>query len=92
MLFPLEAWCPALGKGKGKEVGHQGNRLCSYSTYVPYITYVLKSIHKKVQARLSGCRYAGAAAEKGSSRKLPGTRLLGTLGRVVVRLLLYPST
>ena len=64
MLFPLEAWCPALGKGKGKEVGHQGNRLYSYSTYVPYITYVLWSIHKKVQARLSGCRYAGAAAEK----------------------------
>jgi hypothetical protein len=63
MLFPLEAWCPALGKGKGKEVGHQGNRLYSYSTYV------LKSIHKKVQARLSGCRYAGAAAEKGISRK-----------------------
>src|SRR5215207_794192 len=26
------------------------------------------------------------------SRKLPGTRLLGTLGRVVVRLLLYPSS
>jgi hypothetical protein len=41
MLFPLEAWCPALGKGKGKEVGHQANRLYSYSTYVPYITYVL---------------------------------------------------
>ena len=48
MLFPLGAWCPSLGKkGKGKEVGHQGNRLYSYSTYVPYITYVLKSIHKR---------------------------------------------
>jgi hypothetical protein len=46
MFFPLEAWCPSLGK-KGKKVGHQGNRLYSYSTYVPYITYVLKSIHKR---------------------------------------------
>ena len=42
MFFPLEAWCPSLGKkGKGKEVGHQDNRLYSYSTYV------LKSIHKR---------------------------------------------
>ena len=48
MLFPLGAWCPSLGKkGKGKEVGHQGNRLYSYSTYVAYVTYVLKSIHKR---------------------------------------------
>ena len=46
MFFPLEAWCPSLGKN-GKKVGHQGNKLYSYSTYVPYITYVLKSIHKR---------------------------------------------
>ena len=49
MSFPLGAWCPSLGKkGKGKEVGHPGNKLYSYSTYVPYVTRVLKSIHKKV--------------------------------------------
>ena len=49
MSFPLGAWCPSLGeKGKGKEVGHPGNKLYSYSTYVPYFTYILKSIHKKV--------------------------------------------
>ena len=49
MLFPLGAWCPSVGKEKGKGgVGHQGNRLYSSSTYVPYITYVLKSILKKV--------------------------------------------
>ena len=83
MLFPLEAWCPALGKGKGKEVGHQGNRLYSYSTYVPYITYVLKSIHKGV-VPFFGCRYAHSCREGSHSRKpgLPTTSTyLYRLGR-----------
>src|SRR5215217_7789263 len=69
MLFPLGAWCPSLGKkGKGKEVGHQGNRLYSYSTYVPYITYVLKSIHKRCSpVFLVAAMHS--AAEKAHSRK-----------------------
>ena len=57
-------------KGKGKEDGHQGNRLYSYSTYVPYITYVLKSIHKGV-VPFFGCRYALSCREGSHSRKPP---------------------
>ena len=63
MSFPVGTWCPSLGKkGKGKEVGHQGNRLYSYSTYVPYITYVLKSMHKG-EVPFFGCRYALSCRE-----------------------------
>src|SRR5215213_628799 len=63
MLFPLGAWCPSLGKGrKGKEDGHQGNRLCSYSTYV------LKSIHKRCSTVFLVAAMH-SAAEKAHSRK-----------------------
>src|SRR5215218_8634167 len=65
MVFPLGAWCPSVGKGrKGKEDGHQVNRLYSYSTYV------LKSIHKRCSTVFLVAGRVQAAAEKAHSRKL----------------------
>src|SRR5215210_8359985 len=69
MVFPLGAWCPSVGKGrKGKEDGHQGNRLYSYSTYV------LKSINKRCSTVFLVAGRVQAAAEKAHSRKHVFTR------------------
>ena len=73
MLFPLGAWCPS-----GEREWEKGRTGTKVIAVYSYSTYVLKSIHKKVQACLSGCRYAVSYRE-GSFSENPNTRLSYTV-------------
>ena len=70
MSFPLGTWCPSLGKkGKGKEVGHQGNS-CIPTAYMYHRSHIYKSQYTKRCSPVFLVAAMHSAAESGNFRQL----------------------